>query len=127
MNQQAFDEIVSAAVERRVALRRDKGAEYTQGDADVLANFKKCGTELGIPALKVWRVYYKKHDDAVVSFIKYGREFSTEGIEGRIDDMQVYLDLLRGLVAEHKEFGQFDTRLFNEKMAVVAAKEEIPF
>lgn len=102
MNKQTFEALIQEAVDRKIALRRDKGAEYTQGDEDVLANFKKGGIELGISPLKVWRIYYKKHDDAIVSFIKTGREISTEGIEGRIDDMQVYLDLLRGLVAEHK-------------------------
>lgn len=103
MNRDDFEKLISAAGIRRAGLRRDKGQEYTQGDADVLANFKKGGLDLDLPAMKIWWVYYKKHQDAVLSFIKSGKEYSSESIEGRIDDMQVYLDLLRGLVAEHKE------------------------
>lgn len=117
MNQQKFDELVQAGVDRRVSLRRDKGTEYTQGDADVLANFKKGGLDLGIPAMSVWWIYYKKHQDAILSFVKFGKEFSTEPIEGRIDDAQVYLDLLRGLVAEHKAL----------TAEAAAPKEEVPF
>ena len=102
MNKHDFDKLLEEASSRRTALRRDKGTEYTQGDADVLKNFKNGGTDLGITAMAVWWIYYKKHQDAVLSFIKHGKEFSSEAVEGRIDDMQVYLDLLRGLVAEHK-------------------------
>lgn len=102
MTREEFDKILIAAAHRRAALREEKGTEYTQGDADVLKNFKAGGTDLGLSAMAVWWVYYKKHQDAVLSFVKHGREFSGEGVEGRIDDMQVYLDLLRGLVAEHK-------------------------
>lgn len=115
MNQETFNDLVQAAVDRKIALRRDKGTEYTQGDVDVLANFKKGGLDLRIPAMQIWWIYYKKHQDAILSFVKYGKEFSTEPIEGRIDDAQVYLDLLRGLVAEHKA------------QRALVPKEEVPF
>lgn len=115
MNSAGLEEIKQAAEERKASLRRDKGAEYTQGDVDVLANFKKGGLDLRIPAMQVWWIYYKKHQDAILSFIIHGQEFSTEPIEGRIDDAQVYLDLLRGLVAEHKA------------AAAIVPKEEVPF
>ncbi len=102
MTKEEFQKILDEAKDRRVALRQDKGTEYTQGDADVLKNFKTGGRDLDLSAMQVWWIYYKKHQDAVLSFIKHGHEFSTEPVDGRIDDMQVYLDLLRGLVAEHK-------------------------
>lgn len=101
------------AAARMVELRAQKGKEYTRGDADVLANFKRVGRELvGITitadnaAAIVWFVYFHKHFDALASFIRNGAESSNEGIEGRIDDMQVYLTLQRGIAQELKAVTQ---------------------
>ena len=52
--------------------------------------------------MSVLIVYFHKHFDALVSFIKTSKQFSNEPLEGRIDDMQVYLDLFRGFVEEIK-------------------------
>lgn len=102
MNKADFNQIVRQAEDRKLALRQNKGTEYTRGDDDVLANFKRVSAGVGLSPLQVWWVYFHKHVDALASFVRLGVEASDEGIEGRIDDLQVYLDLCRGLVAEHK-------------------------
>jgi len=79
-----------------------KSREYTRGNLDDrLCNFKRIAGMLDLPTEKVWAVYFLKHVDAIIEWIKTGRE-GTEGIEGRIDDGQNYLDLLCGLVEEKK-------------------------
>ena len=105
MKQEQLSEIIEQAQVRRERLTVEKGREYVRGSTDRLANFKRIGDDLNLDPLEVWYVYFKKHFDALVSFIVFGKESSSEGIEGRIDDMQVYLDLLRGLVHERKEAG----------------------
>lgn len=102
MKQVDLNDLIRKAEDRKLALRQNKGAEYTRGDADVLANFKRVASGVGLSPLQVWWVYFHKHVDALASFVRTGAEASDEGIEGRVDDLQVYLDLVRGLIAEHK-------------------------
>lgn len=106
MTQEELNQIIKDSLKRRADLEVSKGREYTQGSEDRLANFKRAAEILKISPLKVWAVYFNKHWDSLMNFIKSGKEFSTESIESRIDDMQVYLDLLRGLIVEHKRATQ---------------------
>jgi hypothetical protein len=113
MTKDKLDKLIGDAIERRRLLAEQKGKEYTQGNPDRLANFRGAANAIDAQLkddlvdeqrmFAVWQIFFGKHYDAVKSFFKHGREFSSEGIEGRIDDMQVYLDLLRGIVAELKE------------------------
>lgn len=91
-----FDRMISD--ERNLLLT--KGKEYA-GDDDALANFKD---SLGIgldPKQKLW-VYLSKHMSSIASYIKNGKEFSNEPIEGRIADARNYLGLLYMLIQEEK-------------------------
>ncbi len=95
--------LVSKSESRRLELRVQKGEEYTRGEEDVLSNFKRVAAGLGLSPLQVWWVYFHKHIDALASFIRLSEERSNEPIEGRIDDLHVYLDLCYGLVKEEKD------------------------
>ncbi len=103
MNADRFNQLVRQAEVRKLELRVNKGEEYTRGAPDVLANFKRVAEGTGLTPLQVWYVYFAKHIDAIANYIRTGKEASNEPIFGRIDDSQVYLDLLRGLVTEHQE------------------------
>lgn len=82
-----------------------KSKEYTRGNADDrLCNFKRMGEEtaaINDPTLRAWAIYFLKHIDALWEYLKTGKE-GAEGIEGRIDDAQNYLDLLRGIIEERR-------------------------
>ena len=82
-----------------------KGMEYTQGDGDKdrLANFSRLAVELGIPSEMVLWIYMKKHLDSIICYIKNGKEFSEEKIEGRIHDARNYLALLNAMIREKKK------------------------
>lgn len=103
MKQYELNSLMQQSEERKIKLRFGKGQEYTRGDDDVLINFKRVAAGSGMTPLQVWFVYFHKHVDAMANFVRTGTEASDEGIEGRIDDMQVYLDLARGLVKELKD------------------------
>jgi len=103
----ALNQLVRKSEQRRLELRVSKGKEYTRGEVDVLSNFKRIAKALeGVTIMKengaaiVWLVYFHKHFDAIVSFIKNCQTFSGESIEGRVDDAHVYLDLFYGIVKE---------------------------
>lgn len=77
-----------------------KGKEYTVGSADRLANFRGVAQDCGITMAQAWNVFFNKHYRSVLSFIKNGRTFSEEGIQGRIKDCIVYLLLFSKMAAE---------------------------
>lgn len=89
-----------ANFERIVEINNTKGSDYA-GEADALLNFKRHAAELGLTAEQVWAVYCSKHWDAVMTYVRDG-DVKSEPIEGRIDDMILYLFLLRGLVEERR-------------------------
>ena len=72
-----------------------KSIEYTRGNLDDrLCNFTRIADLLGLSWEEVWAVYFTKHSDALIQWVKTGLQ-GTEGIQSRMDDMQNYLDLLR--------------------------------
>lgn len=83
-------------------LNLQKGKDYA-GDDDALRNFKVNAERNGLTKYQVWGVYAGKHWDAVSSFIRNG-QVESEPIEARINDLLVYLLLLRGLIEEDKDF-----------------------
>jgi hypothetical protein len=79
-----------------------KGADYTVGSKDRLANFRTGAEFFGISPEQVLGVYLHKHVAAVFSYIKTGGQSESEPIEGRITDVINYCLLLSKLVAEKK-------------------------
>lgn len=79
----------------------NKGREYA-GDHDALGNFKTA-LDIGVTSnQKLW-IFLDKHLSSIKSYIKHGKIFSNEPIEGRINDAINYLFLLRCLIAEQKK------------------------
>ena len=98
-----YNEIIEATVAEIKKLGELKGGEYA-GDIDRLANFRRNGENLGLSMATVWAVYAGKHWDAINQFIKDERNGKTrtrlESIEGRVDDMLVYLILFKCILEE---------------------------
>lgn len=98
-----YQELVEKTIAEINRLSKLKGGEYA-GDDDRLANFRRNGENLRLPMEVIWAVYYAKHHDAVTQFINDIVSGKTrerlEPIEGRIDDMIVYLLLLKAMVME---------------------------
>ncbi|MDR3427797.1 hypothetical protein [Silvimonas sp.] len=102
----AYKNLLDQTVTEIVRLSKLKGGEYA-GDTDRLANFRRNGEQLDLPMEKCWAVYYNKHHDAVMQYI---RDLSTgkgrqrlEPLGGRIDDMIVYLILFKAMLVERGE------------------------
>jgi hypothetical protein len=87
-------------------LRRRKASEYSDPD-DALSNFRKNATEIGVEMETIWRIYARKHFDAVMLYLRDLQVGSTrvrsEPVEGRIDDLLVYLILLRAMLRERQD------------------------
>jgi hypothetical protein len=98
-----FDVLVEDARERQDELLDAKGRDYTRGNPDRLANFKRWAAELDVAPLKVLGIYMGKHMDSVIAFIKSGGQSESEPIAARIDDLHNYLYLLEALIQDENE------------------------
>lgn len=100
---QRFNKIIEETIASIRKLSVEKGGEYA-GDNDRLANFRRNASEAGTTMELVWRIYAAKHWDAVMQYEKDLRTGKTrprsEPITGRIDDLIVYLLLLKLMVEE---------------------------
>ena len=79
---------------------RDAGQkEYAHDDENAFANFERVGASLGLPREKVLLVYALKHLDGIHAYVK-GHKSQREDVRGRINDLIVYMCLLRGMIEE---------------------------
>lgn len=99
MTFQEFQQLQDDAFIRRSGLAKTKGKEYAHSE-DRFANFNRLATELGISNVMVGYIFFKKHLDSIISYIKDGQTYSTESIEGRFDDAILYLELIYGMIKE---------------------------
>ena len=80
-----------------------KRPEYTEGNEDVLHNFKTVGREAGITPLQAWYTYFRKHIASIGQYCKDPSRPMSEAITGRIADAMNYLELLHGLIEDEKK------------------------
>lgn len=78
-----------------------KRPAYTIGSDDVLANFKRNASMLGVNPLLVWAIYTTKHLDSILAYIKSGIQ-SNETIDGRFTDLYNYVKVGYALYIEEK-------------------------
>lgn len=102
-NQQKWEALLDRTVVKIKELAKIKGGEYAGGQ-DRLANFRRNGKALGLPMEIIWAVYAGKHWDAIQQFVQdlnTGKErIRAEPIEGRVDDLIVYLILFKAMLEE---------------------------
>lgn len=81
-------------------LRKAGQKEYAHGDVDdAFNNFKRLASELSISKEKVLLVYARKHWDGIIAHVN-GYTSQREDVRGRINDLIVYMFLLRGMIDE---------------------------
>lgn len=73
--------------------------EYAHREENAFANFERVAERNHISREKVLLVYMEKHLDGIHSYVN-GHRSQRESVTGRINDMIVYLCLLRGMVSE---------------------------
>jgi hypothetical protein len=79
-----------------------KGKEYAAGAADRFANFTRLAARTKVDRKIVWLIFFTKHLDAIESYIREGKTFSSEPIRGRIVDAMTYLALLAGMIKDEE-------------------------
>ena len=84
------------------ALRAAGQQEYAHGQGNAFANFDRVANDLDIDRKKVLWIFAMKHRDGIAAYIK-GHKSQREDVRGRINDLIVYLCLLRGMIEEEEK------------------------
>jgi hypothetical protein len=84
------------------ALRAAGQQEYAHTQSNSFANFERLADDLDMDRKAVLWVYAMKHRDGIAAHIK-GHKSQRENVRGRINDLIVYLCLLRGMVDEEEK------------------------
>lgn len=93
-------ELMTEAHERKLMLREKGAKEYARSE-DALANFRRVGQILDIDPRKVLLVYAFKHLDGIIAHCD-GHELQRDSIDGRVDDIEVYMSLFRGFIDDER-------------------------
>jgi len=123
---ETFEKLTDEIIQKVKEIASKKGHEYASSNEDRLANFKRGGTNQGLPPESILMVYAAKHWDSINTLMKDLRLFcddyekskaeadtsqplarlrnlSAEPIEGRLLDMITYMMLLWGLLRDRDE------------------------
>jgi len=92
--EKTLEDIIAEMEKLEHSIIATKGKEYTQQSEDRAKNFKGAAQDLDIPILKVWWVYFKKHIDSILSYVREEKTYCGENIENRAADAVNYLHLL---------------------------------
>ncbi len=97
-----FSELMQRTFDDCAKISKAKGADYTKGSQDALANFKEAGAGIGADPLDVCWIFMNKHYQAITNYVKTKGKSESEPIEERIKDLINYLVLLQGLIIENE-------------------------
>jgi hypothetical protein len=78
-------------------LREAGQEEYSHSIDNAFQNFDRIAEELDMDRKKVLWVFAMKHKDGIASWLN-GHKSQREGVAGRINDLIVYLFLLRAMI-----------------------------
>lgn len=101
MDAKQFQILCGRLSDNRLQIVAAKRPEYTEGKADVFANFKTVAAELKLTPIQVWYVYFRKHIASISQYCSDPTKPLAEPLDGRIADAMNYLELLHGLVHEN--------------------------
>lgn len=99
MNRAKLQQVMAKVFTECQELRKAGQAEYAHDDSNAFANFERVAADLKLTREQVLCVYARKHWDGIVAFVN-GHRSQREDVRGRINDMIVYLTILRGMVEE---------------------------
>lgn len=93
MNQATYDLVSANLLQLAHSIENAKRPGYTQGDVDVLRNFKESARRMRVTPMQAWGVFFNKHIDAINSFASDPNIPQAEDIVGRFADAINYLKL----------------------------------
>lgn len=102
MTNKEFSELMEKTFTDCAKISKSKGADYTKGSEDALANFKEAGKGIGAEPIDVCWIFMNKHYQAITNYVKTRGKSESEPISERIKDLINYLLLLQGIIIENE-------------------------
>lgn len=102
MTRDEMEAVMEMVFDECMGLRNAGQMEYAHREENAFANFERVAERMGTSREAVLLVYAEKHMDGIHSWVQ-GHKSQREAVTGRINDMIVYLCLLRGMTEELKE------------------------
>jgi hypothetical protein len=107
MKRSEFIKLISSTFDEISLLNSTKGLEYA-GDLDALSNFKEQAQALSLSPEQILIIYAGKHKAALDTHWyqllgEIRKQKKSEPIEGRVNDLILYLILLKAIYKEYKE------------------------
>lgn len=99
MTKEGMANLMDEMFEELRALRGAGQQEYAHREENAFANFERVAERLDMDRKQVLMVYAEKHLDGIHSAIQ-GHTSQREDVRGRINDVIVYMCLLRGMFDE---------------------------
>lgn len=111
MNDKEFKELYTKMRKNEQSLLDFKRGEYTQGDDDILINFKQVSGLTEQSPMQVCATYMMKHIQSIVLAVNRNENLrfdwetpeGKEGLAQRFSDARNYLALLAGLIKDQEE------------------------
>ena len=104
MDQYKLHNLVQDIFDNEIWNLLKRGQEEYASSNDAFSNFKRQGKELDMdPKIVLW-IHAMKHKSGIASYLK-GVKSQREDVRGRINDLIVYLLILRGIIDEESAEG----------------------
>lgn len=107
MSREQLAKLMDIVFEECRALRGAGQKEYAHREENAFANFDRAAADLDIPREMVLWIFAMKHRDGIAAYLK-GHKSQREDVRGRINDLIVYLCILRGMIEENDGFADSD-------------------
>ena len=95
MNMKEMQATMDAVFDECRALRAAGQKEYAHAETNAFANFERAAADVEVSREMVLWIFAMKHRDGIAAYLK-GHTSQREDVRGRINDLIVYLCLLRG-------------------------------
>lgn len=99
VTRQEMAQVMEKIIEEISHLRNAGQQEYAHSEDNAFANFDRLAERMKLDRKAVLMVYAEKHIDGIHSYIQ-GHKSQREDVRGRINDVIVYMCLLRGMIEE---------------------------
>lgn len=124
MKQSEMAEVMEQVFDELRVLRMAGQKEYAGEDKDAFENFRRTAEDLNIPKEKVLWIFAMKHKDGIANFLN-GHVSQREDVRGRINDLIVYLILLRGMIEEAREMQRLQQENAGIRVQIAELEEDV--
>jgi hypothetical protein len=100
-------EVVELTMRRILEMRKVKARDYSPDEDDAFSGVRRVAVKMKLSVMRLLMVYLSKHLDAIETCVwRHDAKLELiESVDGRIDDVILYLCLLKAAIVEERGRG----------------------